>query len=371
MTQMDWAEYPHLSTHQRELAEALAKGLGDQALAELLATPPERQVARLEQFEAFVLAQRAKASERAAVQTNELVATVRKTQEQLAALQAQNSALSTMFGTLSSRSATKKTPVKLDAPKFDGADGNQLTHWLMAVQRAGVAQLISDDDQMVSFAISNLRGKASEWAYSTLLADADAFPDWPTFQEKVRAMYQPPNNEVLLQGRFFGTRQGNRSLQHYVQEMRTLCAAMTQQPLPESVKVPAFMNGLRHGPARQALFRNVPSTMEEAIHTAIVEEQSFNSGMTTPWKGGGDRPVSKGHGGPTPMELGTAEVVCYNCGRRGHMKARCPVRHDTRKGPGQKSVSGMRYKGGNGGTPTARRSGGAPTNPKQGNDSRQ
>ena len=368
---MDWAEFPHLSTHQRELAEALAKGLGGQALAELLASPPEHQIARLEQFEAFVLEQRAKASERAAVQTNELVATVHKTQEQLAALQAQNTALAKLYGTLSSRPATKKTPVKLDAPKFDGADGNQLTHWLMAVQRAGVAQVIDDDDQMVSFAISNLRGKASEWAYSTLLADAHAFPDWPIFQEKIRAMYQPPNNEVLLQGRFFGMRQGNRSLQQYVQEMRTLCAALTQQPLPESVKVRGFMNGLRHGPSRQALFRQVPSTMEEAIHTAIVEEQSFNSGMSTPWKGGGDKSGSKGHGGPTPMELGSAEVVCFNCGKRGHLKARCPVKQDTRKGPKQKFVSGMRFKGGNGGTPTARRSGGAPTNPKQGNDNRQ
>jgi hypothetical protein len=368
---MDWADFPHLSAHQQELAEALARGLGDQALAELLASPPEQQVVRLGQFEAFVLAQRAKASERAAVQTNELVATVRTTQEQLTALQAKNEALSRLVESLSSRPVRKKTAVKLDAPKFEGADGNRLTHWLMAVQRAAAAQLIDDEDQMVSFAISNLRGKASEWAYSTLLADADAFPSWQIFQEKIRAMYQPPNNEVLLQGRFFSARQGNRSLQQYVQEMRTLCAAMTQHPLAESVKVPAFMNGLRHGPSRQALFRKVPSSMEEAIYIAIVEEQSFNAGSSTPWRGSGDRPVSRGHGGPTPMELGSAEVVCFNCGKRGHMKARCPVKGPTSRSPGQKSASGWKQKGGYGGAPAARRSGGAPTNPKQGNDNRQ
>jgi hypothetical protein len=368
---MDWAQYPHLSHPQRELAETLAKGLGKEALAELLACPPEKQISRLEQFDAFVRTQLTKGSERASVQTNELAATVRKTQEQLTALQSQNNALTTLVESLSSRPATKKTAVKLDAPKFDGTDANRLTHWLMAVELASMAQLLYDDDQKVSFAISNLRGKASEWAYSTLLADGRAFHTWQIFQEKIRAMYQPPNNEVLLQGRFFSARQGKRSLQQYVQEMRSLCAAMTQQPLPESVKVPAFMNGLRHGPSRQALFRNMPSTMEEAISIAIVEEQSFNSGLSTPWKGGGEKPALKVHGGPTPMELGSAEVVCFNCGKRGHMKARCPVKRDTKRGHGQRTASGSKHKGGNGGTPAARRSGGAPTYPKQGNDSRQ
>jgi hypothetical protein len=69
-----------------------------------------------------------------------------------------------------------------------------------------------------------------------------------------------------------------------MQEMRTLCASIMVQPLTESVKVPAFMNGLRHGPARQALFQKMPATMEEAITIAFVEEQSFNTAMSVPWK---------------------------------------------------------------------------------------
>ena len=60
---MDWAGFPHLSQHQREVAEHMAQGLGEQALADLLNCPPEQHVARLEQFEAFVLGQRKNASE--------------------------------------------------------------------------------------------------------------------------------------------------------------------------------------------------------------------------------------------------------------------------------------------------------------------
>ena len=78
-------------------------------------------------------------------------------------------------------------------------------------------------------------------------------------------MYQPPNNEVLLMARFFGARQAKRSLQEFVQEMRSLLASIYGEPIPESIKVATFMNGLRHGPSRQALFRKVLATMEEAI----------------------------------------------------------------------------------------------------------
>ena len=59
----NWAEYPHLSNHHREVAEHLAQGLGEQALANLWGCPPEQHVAQLEQFEAFVLGQRRSASE--------------------------------------------------------------------------------------------------------------------------------------------------------------------------------------------------------------------------------------------------------------------------------------------------------------------
>ena len=90
----------------------------------------------------------------------------------------------------------------MDPPKFDGTSPHTIVHWLLAVEQCGVVQLIEDDTRVVSYAMSNLRGKASEWAYSALMANADAFTSWAIFKSKIRAMYQPPNNEVLLMARF-------------------------------------------------------------------------------------------------------------------------------------------------------------------------
>ena len=107
---------------------------------------------------------------------------------------------------------------------------------------------------MASFAMSNLRGKASEWAYSALMANVDAFQSWSIVKTKIRAMYQPPNKKVLLMARFFQARQAKRSLQEFVQEMRSLSASINGEPIPERIKVDTFMNGLTHGPSRQDLF---------------------------------------------------------------------------------------------------------------------
>ena len=61
--------------------------------------------------------------------------------------------------------------------------------------------------------------------------------------------------------------------------------------------------------------------MEEAIQIALVEEQSYNSASATAWY----KPSAE-RSDATPMELGNADVVCYKCGKCGHMMARCYAR---------------------------------------------
>ncbi|CAH0489868.1 unnamed protein product [Peronospora farinosa] len=120
-------------------------------------------------------------------------------------------------------------------------------------------------------------------------------------------MYQPPNNEVLLQARFFGSQQASRSLQEYVQEMRLLSASINVGPIPEHIKVPTFMNRLRHVPSRQVRLKKVPKMMEDAIEIAMVEEQSYNSASATVYY----RPSTE-KSNATLMELCNADVICFN-----------------------------------------------------------
>ena len=77
--------------------------------------------------------------------------------------------------------------------------------------------------------------------------------------------------------------------------------------IPEHMKVTTFLNRLRHGPARQVLFRKVSSTVEEAIEIALVEEQFYNSASVMPWQ----KPVTE-RSAATPMEVGNAYVICYD-----------------------------------------------------------
>ncbi|KAF1313356.1 Pol protein, partial [Globisporangium splendens] len=346
MASIDPAQFPHLSAEHRSVLTRMAQALGDQVALELLSASPEQQIFRLEQFENFSNAQRLE-GERSAQAQMQVAASLtaemlRSAAESREALERVVSVVAGAATSLSSAAAAPQTPtsqtprpraVKIDAPKFDGADGDKLIHWLLAVERCAKAQLIDSNEQMVSFAISNLRGRASEWAFSTLLADECAFDTWDIFRAKITAMYQPPNNEVLLQGRFFSLRQGKLSLERYIQEMRSLCAAITTSPLPESVKVPAFLNGLNSGPARQELYRRLPATMEDAIRIALVEQQSFRVSRPD-WNAGrhngahtSHRAVTNGQRfhGPMPMDLSSAEVVCFNCGKRGHYQSKCPA----------------------------------------------
>ncbi|KAF1313121.1 Gag protein, partial [Globisporangium splendens] len=324
MASIDPAQFPHLSAEHRSVLTRMAQALGDQVALELLSASPEQQIFRLEQFENFSNAQRLEGERSAQAQmqaTASLTAEMlRSAAESREALERVVSVVAGAATSLSSAAAAPQTPtsqtprpraVKIDAPKFDGADGDKLIHWLLAVERCAKAQLIDSNEQMVSFAISNLRGRASEWAFSTLLADECAFDTWDIFRAKITAMYQPPNNEVLLQGRFFSLRQGKLSLERYIQEMRSLCAAITISPLPESVKVPAFLNGLNSGPARQELYRRLPATMEDAIRIALVEQQSFRVSRPD-WNAGRHNGAHTSHRavtnsqrfhGPMPMDL--------------------------------------------------------------------
>ena len=99
--------------------------------------------------------------------------------------------------------------------------------------------------------------------------------------------------------------------------------------------------------------------MEEAIEIALVEEQSYNSASATAYY----KPSAE-KADATPMELGSADVVCFNCGKRGHMMARCYAKG----GAGAKTPSKKTpYPKGDAKNQRARRTSSASTTEKSGN----
>uniref|UniRef100_H3H1J0 CCHC-type domain-containing protein n=1 Tax=Phytophthora ramorum TaxID=164328 RepID=H3H1J0_PHYRM len=288
---MERSEFPHLNDSQFESVRKMGGNFGRDVLRGLASVTPAEQVERVNAFDTY---------------ERELIAH--------------------MQGNLQVSVAEPKPvqpkPLRLTVPAFEGKEGENLHFWIREVEIAMRAGLISDQGLRVAFALSNLSGRAKNWAYTLETTSPGCFASWEQLCERLRAAFLPANDAFRQCSRFLACKQGKRELYEYVQEMRTLASSLVGNPLPEDVKTTVFMDGLKVGPARTQLFRVHASTMEEAIKIALQEEYSHKQAGT---------PVVVqlvvANNEPEPMDLSSAElgsVRCYKCGGLGHYQRVCP-----------------------------------------------
>ena len=94
-------------------------------------------------------------------QSHATAESVTQTQNELRREQARSEELNRTSEIFSSRPHQPR-PIRMDPLEFDGTTAHMIDRWLLAVEQCGVAQLIDDDSQMASFAMSLLRDKASD-----------------------------------------------------------------------------------------------------------------------------------------------------------------------------------------------------------------
>jgi hypothetical protein len=303
--ELDRAQFPHFSETQWGTLSKMQGILGPEGLAQLLTQSAEAQVSRVEQFISY---------------ENALMDHVR------GALQQQ-----TAPAPVAVHNSTKPLHLKVNA--FSGDDSENLTLWFRELEMAMEAALLTDERLKVAFAVSHLGGRARNWALTRDSTVIGAFPSWEQLKHELRLTFLPPNVAYQTRSRFLASRQGKRDLVDYVQELRTLVAGMVADPLPETVLITVFMEGLKVGPARTQLFRTRVSTFEAAVRVALEEDYCHRQSRIS----ASSASVMTTTEGPQPMELGSAEqrntqVTCYACGRVGHMQRNCPSRNSRPQG---------------------------------------
>uniref|UniRef100_A0AAV1UL20 Ty3 transposon capsid-like protein domain-containing protein n=1 Tax=Peronospora matthiolae TaxID=2874970 RepID=A0AAV1UL20_9STRA len=168
-------------------------------------------------------------------------------------------------------------PLRVEVKNYSGKEGENLILWIRKIEMAMTSGLITIDHQQVLLAISKLDGRAREWA-STCSTSVDiAFPTWESLKSQLVQVFSPPNQAYRMRSRFLAPRQDANELSDYVQEMRTLMAAMQSDALPEAVHVTIFTEGLSSGIVRTEVFRVHPSTLEEAVRIALNAEHNLKS----------------------------------------------------------------------------------------------
>lgn len=85
----------------------------------------------------------------------------------------------------------------------------------------------------------------------------------------------PPYQAYFTRSRFLSTRQGEKGLSDYVQELLTLIASMQFNSLPEEDRGTIFVESLQNGVARTEVLRVHLAMFEEALAIALNAEHNF------------------------------------------------------------------------------------------------
>ncbi len=252
--------------------------------------------------------------------------------------------------------------LKVDVAKFKGVTGESLLRWFVELEAAMTARRIEEPSLRVTFAMSNLDGRAKTWAFGRRMGDSYCFPSYEELKRELRETFEPPKTEFRARSEFLAIKQGKRDIHTYAQHARLLISGIVSEPVDNSTQVVTFMRGLIDGPIKTHLFRMYPRTLEEAISLAIQED--FNMQQAFVHSSGYKPKAHHAHqssDGTEPMDLSyvndgstrrpqnKSQTKCHRCHKTGHFAYECaapkPVPRNPRKGSTPSSAKPQKKEG--------------------------
>uniref|UniRef100_A0AAV1V3C3 Retrotransposon gag domain-containing protein n=1 Tax=Peronospora matthiolae TaxID=2874970 RepID=A0AAV1V3C3_9STRA len=140
--------------------------------------------------------------------------------------------------------------LKIDISRNKGTDEDSFLRWFVELEDAIIARHFEVDAMQVTFALSNLTGRAKTWALRLKLNDPNVFDSLEILKSRLKETFEPPRVEFRVRSAHLRRKQGKRDVHAYAQRLRYLASSVTENPVDEHTLINVFIYGLVDGPVK-------------------------------------------------------------------------------------------------------------------------
>uniref|UniRef100_A0AAV1UG17 Retrotransposon gag domain-containing protein n=1 Tax=Peronospora matthiolae TaxID=2874970 RepID=A0AAV1UG17_9STRA len=109
------------------------------------------------------------------------------------------------------------------------------------VRRWHQGRHIEGDEMQVTFALSNLTGRAKTWASGLKLHDPNVFESLEILKSRLKETFEPPRADFTVSSALLRFKQGKRDVHAYAQHLRYLAISVTENPVGEHKLINVFI----------------------------------------------------------------------------------------------------------------------------------